>query len=104
MSANWLPVPEHKVPKDHRPGTCTNDTKALPDSTLNFIKTHSLMDEPVPPFFGSPIMIRTGLISRFTTIGTLRLMFNLLLEFVQIDIIQPRTRIPIAVDYRLEYL
>ena len=86
MSANWLPVPEHKVPKDHRPGTCTNDTKALPDSTLNFIKTHSLMDEPVPPFFGSPIMIRTGLISRFTTIGTPKLMLNLLLKFVESEL------------------
>merc|ERR1712223_520767 len=52
-----------------RPGTCTNDTKALSDSNLNFIKKHSLMDEPVPPFFGSPILIRTGLISRFTTIA-----------------------------------
>ena len=68
MSANWLPVPEHKIPSP-RPGTCTNDTKALSDSNLNFIKKHSLMDEPVPPFFGSPILIRTGLISRFTTIG-----------------------------------
>ena len=68
MSANWLPVPEHKIPSP-RPGACTNDTKALSDANLNFIKKHSLMDEPVPPFFGSPILIRTGLISRFTTIA-----------------------------------
>lgn len=27
------------------------------------------MDEPVPPFFGSPVLIRTGLVSRFTTIA-----------------------------------
>lgn len=68
MSANWLPVPDHKVPSP-RPGTCNNDTKTLPDQFLNFIKTHSLMDEPVAPFFGSPVLIRTGLISRFTTIA-----------------------------------
>ena len=68
MSANWLPVPEHKVPQP-RPGSCTNDTKGLPDSYINFVKTHSLMDEPVPPFFGSPVLIRTGLVSRFTTIA-----------------------------------
>ena len=68
MSANWLPVPEHKVPQP-RPGACSNDTKTLPDSYINFVKTHSLMDEPVPPFFGSPVLIRTGLVSRFTTIA-----------------------------------
>ena len=27
------------------------------------------MDDPVPPFFGAPIVIRTGLISRFTVIA-----------------------------------
>ena len=68
MSANWLPVPEHKVPNP-RPGACSNDSKALPDSYINFVKTHSLMDEPVPPFFGSPVLVRTGLVSRFTTIA-----------------------------------
>ena len=68
MSANWLPVPEHKVPKP-RPGTCFNDTKSLPDSYINFIKTHTLMDEPVRPFFGSPVLIRTGLVSRFTSLA-----------------------------------
>lgn len=68
MSANWLAVPDHKVPNP-RPGTCTNDTKGLPDVNLNFIKTHSLMDEPVAPFFGAPILIRTGLVSRFTVLA-----------------------------------
>lgn len=68
MSANWLPVPDHKVPQP-RPGTCSNDTKSLPDSYINFVKKHSLMDDSVPPFFGSPILIRTGLISRFTSIA-----------------------------------
>ena len=72
MNANWQPVPEHKVPEP-RPGTCTNDTKSLPDSNINFIRTHSLMDESVPPFFGAPVLIRTGLISRFTSIGNIAL-------------------------------
>lgn len=43
-----------------RPGSCHNDSRTLPDLTLNFIKTHSLMDENVPAFFGSPILIRTS--------------------------------------------
>ena len=46
-----------------------NDTKLLPDINLNFIRTHSLMDDLVLPFFGAPIVIRTGLISRFTVIA-----------------------------------
>ena len=43
-----------------RPGTCNNDSRQLPDQTLNFIKTHALMDESVPAFFGEPIVIRTS--------------------------------------------
>eukprot|EP00095_Tigriopus_kingsejongensis_P004637 maker-scaffold291_size219542-snap-gene-1.24 protein:Tk04637 transcript:maker-scaffold291_size219542-snap-gene-1.24-mRNA-1 annotation:"semaphorin-1a isoform x3" len=65
---NWLAVEDNKVPSP-RPGTCINDTKSLPDVNLNFIKTHTLMDEPVLPFFGSPIVIRTGMVSRFTVIA-----------------------------------
>ncbi|TRY76741.1 hypothetical protein TCAL_04038 [Tigriopus californicus] len=65
---NWLAVDDNKVPSP-RPGICNNDTKSLPDQNLNFIKTHSLMDEPVQPFFGSPIVIRTGMVSRFTVIA-----------------------------------
>ncbi|KAG8232770.1 hypothetical protein J437_LFUL012909 [Ladona fulva] len=58
LNANWLPVQSIKVP-DPRPGQCVNDSRTLPDLTLNFIKTHSLMDESVPSFFGEPIVIRT---------------------------------------------
>lgn len=45
---------------DPRPGQCVNDSRTLPDLTLNFIKTHSLMDESVPSFFHQPIVIRTS--------------------------------------------
>ena len=44
-----------------RPGSCHNDTGALPEATLTFIKTHSLMDENVPAFFGLPILTRVGI-------------------------------------------
>ncbi|XP_040580501.1 semaphorin-1A [Lepeophtheirus salmonis] len=69
-SANWLPVSEKDVPKP-RPGTCINenDTNSLGDVNTNFIKSHTLMDETVPPLFGSPVVIRTGLSSRFTTLA-----------------------------------
>lgn len=59
ISSNWMPVESSKVP-DPRPGQCHNDSRTLPDLTLNFIKTHSLMDESVPSFFGEPIVIRTS--------------------------------------------
>lgn len=59
MNANWLPVPGSKVP-DPRPGQCANDSRTLPDLTLNFIKSHSLMDEAVRSFYQQPIIIRTS--------------------------------------------
>lgn len=57
INANWLPVKPEKVPEP-RPGLCHNDSRTLPDQTLNFIKTHALMDETVPAFFGQPILTR----------------------------------------------
>lgn len=36
-SSAWLPVLSNKVPEP-RPGTCVNDTGALPDTVLNFIR------------------------------------------------------------------
>ncbi|XP_065166880.1 semaphorin-1A isoform X2 [Atheta coriaria] len=68
LNSNWLPVQSSKVP-DPRPGQCHNDSRTLPDLTLNFIKTHSLMDESVPNFFGQPIVIRTSFHYRFTQIA-----------------------------------
>ncbi|XP_055903183.1 semaphorin-1A isoform X3 [Eupeodes corollae] len=68
INSNWLPVNSAKVP-DPRPGSCHNDSRTLPDLTLNFIKTHSLMDENVPAFFGQPILVRTSTIYRFTQIA-----------------------------------
>ncbi|VVD05526.1 unnamed protein product, partial [Leptidea sinapis] len=55
--------------EEPRPGTCHNDSRQLPDQTLNFIKTHALMDESVPAFFGEPIVIRTSFHYRFTQIA-----------------------------------
>jgi len=59
MSENWLPVEPHRVPSP-RPGACANDSKSLPDRTLTFIRSHSLMDGAVPPFFGAPVLVRTA--------------------------------------------
>lgn len=60
MNANWLPVQSIKVPEP-RPGTCVNDSRTLPDVAVNFVKSHTLMDQAVPAFFGKPILIRISL-------------------------------------------
>ena len=60
MNSNWLSVPPQKVPEP-RPGECVNDSRTLPDVTVNFVKNHALMDKPVPSFFGQPIVIRISM-------------------------------------------
>ena len=50
-------------------GSCPNNSKELNDANLNFIKTHPLMNDAVPPFFNHPILIRTGLNMAFTSIA-----------------------------------
>ncbi|KAL7041760.1 hypothetical protein ACKWTF_000880 [Chironomus riparius] len=66
--STWKPVDKSKIPEP-RPGSCHNDTRVLPEATLSFIKTHSLMDENVPAYFGLPILTRVGTPYRFTQIA-----------------------------------
>ncbi|XP_050414612.1 semaphorin-1A [Patella vulgata] len=65
---NWLAVPEEKVPVPH-PQECSRHSKDLPDMTLDFIKTHPLMDKAVPARGGAPILVHTSFTSRFTQIA-----------------------------------
>lgn len=67
MNSNWLPVRE-KVP-EKRPGSCVEDSRTLSDSSVNFIKTHSLMDKAVPSFLARPVLIRVSLQYRFSAIA-----------------------------------
>ncbi|XP_037088463.1 semaphorin-1A-like [Pollicipes pollicipes] len=68
LNSNWLPVPASRVPEP-RPGQCVNDSKALPDVTLNFVQAHPLMDEAVGAFFGGPILTRTSTRYRFSAVA-----------------------------------
>ncbi|KAF7287498.1 hypothetical protein GWI33_001459 [Rhynchophorus ferrugineus] len=68
INANWLPVPDNKVP-EQRPGECVQDSRILPDANVNFIKTHPLMERAVPSYQGRPILIRVSLNYRFTAIA-----------------------------------
>ena len=59
-NSNWLPVVKIKEPHP-RPGRCSLDSQALPESSISFGKGHSIMDEAVPAFGGRPIFVRANL-------------------------------------------
>ncbi|XP_053557556.1 semaphorin-6A isoform X3 [Bombina bombina] len=74
--STWTPVPDERVPKP-RPGCCAGSATVekyatsndLPDDTLNFIKTHPLMDEAVPSIVNKPLFLRTMVRYRLTKIA-----------------------------------
>lgn len=57
----WLPVLKSKLPEP-RPGTCVNDTQALPDTVLNFIRSHPLMDKAVDHEHAVPVYYKRDLV------------------------------------------
>ncbi|XP_058066278.1 semaphorin-2A-like [Anopheles bellator] len=57
----WLPVLNSKIPEP-RPGTCVNDTSTLPDSVLNFIRSHPLMDRAVNHEHNNPVYYKRDLV------------------------------------------
>ena len=60
-NSNWLPVPKIKEPSP-RPGRCGLDSQNLSESGLRFVKSHSIMDEAVPSFFGGrPLFVSANL-------------------------------------------
>ncbi len=79
-NSNWLPVKMDEV-NGFRPGQCIQDSTKLSESTLNFIKQHSLMDEAVPSSkirarsdevnfdVGNPIFVKTSLNERLTVVA-----------------------------------
>ncbi|XP_055489133.1 semaphorin-6A isoform X4 [Leucoraja erinacea] len=74
--STWTPVPEDRVPKP-RPGSCAGSpsleryitSNGFPDDTLNFIKTHPLLDEAVPSIYNRPWFLRTMVRYRLTKIA-----------------------------------
>jgi len=67
--SNWLPVNEMETPRPHPARECANESGRVMDQTLNFIKSHPLMDESVPSYGGQPIIMQTSFSSRFTKIA-----------------------------------
>lgn len=66
-TSNWLPIPMENVPEP-RPGKCVDDSRTLPTMSVNFIKTHTLMETSVPSMHGRPLLTRVNLKHRFTAI------------------------------------
>lgn len=67
-SSNWLPVPDAEVPKP-RAGACSLDSRTLPQMSVNFAKTHPLMDDAAPAMFGRPLLTHVQLRHRLTSIA-----------------------------------
>ena len=66
--SNWLPIRDSELPST-RPGSCVEDSTSLPESHLNFIKRHSLMDDTVPSNGHGPIFVKTSMNERLTAIA-----------------------------------
>ncbi|KAM9766042.1 semaphorin-6D isoform 3-T3 [Menidia menidia] len=72
----WTPFPEEKLPKP-RPGSCAGHSPAasfkssieFPDDTLQFIKSHPLMDTAVPSIGDEPWFTKTRVRYRLTALA-----------------------------------
>ncbi|XP_056098878.1 sema domain, transmembrane domain (TM), and cytoplasmic domain, (semaphorin) 6D, like isoform X3 [Rhinichthys klamathensis goyatoka] len=72
----WTPFPEEKLPKP-RPGCCAGHGSAesyktsieFPDETLQFIKSHPLMDPSVPSIGDEPWFTKTRVRYRLTALA-----------------------------------
>ncbi|XP_051952912.1 semaphorin-6D-like isoform X3 [Xyrauchen texanus] len=72
----WTPFPEEKLPKP-RPGCCAGHVSAesyknsieFPDETLQFIKSHPLMDASVPSVGDEPWFTKTRVRYRLTALA-----------------------------------
>ncbi|KAL8562623.1 hypothetical protein ACOMHN_011195 [Nucella lapillus] len=69
---NWLAVEwknRRKEGATAHPQQCINDSRSLRDTSLNFIKSHPLMNEAVPASGGAPLLIHTSFKGQFTKIA-----------------------------------
>lgn len=66
-TSNWLPIAKEAVP-DPRPGRCVEDSRTLHTLSVNFIKTHTLMETAVKSMHKRPLLTRVNLKHRFTAI------------------------------------
>ncbi|XP_075210954.1 semaphorin 2a [Lycorma delicatula] len=70
-SSAWLPVLSSRVPEP-RPGECVNDTETLPDTVLNFIRSHPLMDSAVAHRDDKPVFYKRDLLFTHLVVDKLK--------------------------------
>lgn len=68
VNSNWLPMSKSQIPEP-RPGLCSVDGQSLPESNMNFIKRHPLMDWSVKSATQAPVFVKTSLGERLTVIA-----------------------------------
>lgn len=78
-SSAWLPVLSNKVPEP-RPGQCVNDTETFPDTVLNFIRSHPLMDSAISHENEKPVFYKRDVMLTRLVVDKLRI------DFVGIDL------------------
>lgn len=66
-TSNWLPIAKEAVPEP-RPGRCVDDSRTLHTMSVNFIKTHTLMETVVRSMHDRPLLTRVNLKHSFTAI------------------------------------
>lgn len=67
MDSIWKPIEDSKVPTP-RPGKCTDDSRTLPGSTINFVFKNPIMNDAIQPVHGEPLLIQTGMKHKFSAI------------------------------------
>lgn len=78
-SSAWLPVLSNKVPEP-RPGQCVNDTETFPDTVLNFIRSHPLMDSAISHENEKPVFYKRDVMLTRLVVDKLRI------DFVGLDL------------------
>ena len=68
LNSNWLPMSKSRTPSP-RPGSCRTNDSSLPESSLNFLKHHTLLDESVTGIEPSPVFIRASMSERLTVVA-----------------------------------
>ncbi|EEB14535.1 Semaphorin-2A precursor, putative [Pediculus humanus corporis] len=71
-SSAWLPVLSNKVPEP-RPGECVNNTETLPDTVLNFIRSHPLMDEAVRHENDRPVFYKRDILFTHVVVDKIKI-------------------------------
>ena len=56
---HWKPVSEELMPEIH-PSSCPDDSKRIPDKTIEFIRSFPLMDSDISPVGGAPVLTLTN--------------------------------------------